>query len=203
MAKVDVNKHAELVKLMKGFDVVANAVYYETVLQVTRSAIEAKVHVVDLGGFFYGTMKQMELDGELKKSGITLLHGCGSSPGFTNVLARYAANKLDRVDEIHIMGGGPVPAPGSPPPKGSRCTVRAIVDELTYDHVIYADGEFKKLPNITGRQEVRFSDPVGLQTLYYCLHSEPCTLSKYIKGVKVVDVKGEFDDEIVSKVSTL
>src|SRR4030067_2782411 len=93
MAKVDVKNHAELVKLMKGFDVVANAVYYETVLQVTRSAIEAKVHVVDLGGFFYGTMKQMELDGELKKSGITLLHGCGSRPGFTNVLARYAANK--------------------------------------------------------------------------------------------------------------
>ena len=76
--RIDVGEHDRLVGRMKGFDVIANCVYYNTILPVTRAALEAKVHIVDLGGFFYGTIKQMELDGEAKKAGVTLLHGCGS-----------------------------------------------------------------------------------------------------------------------------
>jgi lysine 6-dehydrogenase len=201
--QVDVADHEKLVKTMKRFDVIANCVYWSMLFQIAKASIEAKVHIVDMGGMYYGTMKLMELDGEAKKAGTTILHGCGSSPGITNVLARYAANKLDRVDEIHILGGGPVPSPGGPPLKGGRATIRTILDELTFNPIVYDHGEYKKVPAISGREQVRFSDPVGLQTLYYCIHTETLTLSKYIKDVRIVDVKGEFNDEIVSKASNL
>ncbi|OGP96730.1 MAG: hypothetical protein A2157_04465 [Deltaproteobacteria bacterium RBG_16_47_11] len=201
--KVDVNNHQELVKLMKGFDVIANCVYYNTILQVTQAAIEAKVHTVDLGGFFYGTIKQMEMDADLKKAGVTLLHGCGSGPGMNNVLARYAANKLDRVDEIHIRAGGVAPSPGSPPLKGAGMTIRTVIDEYTWNPMVYDHGEYKKMPCISGKEMVEFPDPIGLKPTYYSLHSEPLTLGKYIKGVKVVDIKVVFPDEEISKLTPL
>lgn len=201
--KIDVMDHDKLVKTMKGFDVIANCVYYNTILQVTKAAIEAKVHVVDLGGFFYGTIKQMEMTDEAKKAGITLLHGCGSGPGVNNVLARHAANKLDVVDEIHIRAGGAAPSPGSPPVKGAGMTIRTVIDEYTTNPMVYDHGEFKKMPCIFGKEMIKFPDPIGLQPTYYSLHSEPLTLGKYIKGVKVVDIKVVFPDEEIGKLIPL
>lgn len=203
LEKIDVTDHDKLVKTMKGYDVVANCVYYNTILQVSKAAIEAKAHIVDLGGFFYGTIKQMEMDEEIKKAGITLLHGCGSGPGVNNVLARYAGNKLDRVDEIHIRAGGVAPSPGSPPVKGAGMTIRTVIDEYTTNPMVYDHGEFKKMPCIYGKETVKFPDPIGPQPTYFSLHSEPLTLSKYIKGVKVVDIKVVFPDEEIAKLSPL
>jgi lysine 6-dehydrogenase len=201
--RIDVTDHDNLVKTMKGYDVIANCVYYNTILQVSKAAIEAKAHIVDLGGFFYGTIKQMEMDEEIKKAGITLLHGCGSGPGVNNVLARYAANKLDRVDQIHIRAGGVAPSPGSPPPKGAGMTIRTVIDEYTWNPMVYDHAEYKKMPCVSGKEIVRFPDPIGLKPTYYSLHSEPLTLGKYIKGVKVVDIKVVFPDEEVQKLTPL
>ena len=57
---VDVSDHKKLVKTMRGFDVVGNCVYYGTLLDITQAAIEAGVHVADLGGMFHMTKKQMK-----------------------------------------------------------------------------------------------------------------------------------------------
>jgi len=201
--RIDVMNHDSLVSEMRKCDLVANCVYYSTIVQITRAAIEAKVHVVDLGGFFYGTIKQMELDGELRKTGITLLHGCGSGPGITNVLARYGSEKLDRVDEIHIRAGGVAPAPGSPSVKGPGMTIRTVIDEYTWNPIVYDHGEYRKVPCVSGKEMVLFPEPIGMKPTYYSLHSEPLTLSKYINGVKLVDIKVVFPDEEIAKLMPL
>jgi saccharopine dehydrogenase-like NADP-dependent oxidoreductase len=120
-----------------------------------------------------------------------------------NVLARDAANKLDRVDEIHIRAGGVAPSPGSPPPKGAGMTIRTVIDEYTWNPIVYELGEYKKVPCISGKEIVKFPDPIGLKPAYYSLHSEPLTLGKYIQGVKVVDIKVVFPDEEVQKLTPL
>lgn len=201
--KVDVSDMRNLIRTMKDFDVIASCIYYGMIIPMTKAAISAKVHIADLGGFFYGTMKQMELDEEVKRAGITLLHGCGSGPGLNNVVCRYAADKMDRVDEIHIRAGGVASSPGSGPVKGAGMTIRTVIDEYTHNPMVYENGQFKKMPCIQGREVVRFPDPIGEQPTYYSLHSEPLTLSKYIRGVKVVDIKVVFPDEEVAKLSPL
>lgn len=47
-------------------------------------------------------MKQLELSGLAERAGITYVVGIGSAPGLTNLTAKYAADKMDKVDEIHI-----------------------------------------------------------------------------------------------------
>jgi lysine 6-dehydrogenase len=200
---LDVSNHTRLVETMRGFDVVGNCVYWKFLIPISKAAIEAKTHVVDLGGMFYETVKQMDLDGSAKESGVTLLSSCGSGPGINNVLARYGAEKLDRVDAIDIWAGAVAPSAGSPPPKGPGMTIRSILDEFTINPMIYENGEYREFPLLSGKETVRFSEPIGEQTLYFSIHTEPLTLGKFIPGVKRVTLKVVFPDKEISRIRPL
>ena len=54
----------------------------------------------------------MPLCREFKEAGLTALFGCGFAPGWTNVLARRLANRLDRVDSIKMRIGKATHLPG-------------------------------------------------------------------------------------------
>lgn len=201
--KVDVTDHRALVELMKGCDVVGNSTYWKFCIPITKAAIEAKTHVVDLGGMFYETQKQMALDGAAKKANITILPGCGSGPGINNVLARYGADKLDQVNEIMMWAGGVAPSPNGPPPKGPGMTIRTILDEFTMKPIVYENGKFVEVPPLSGKEIVRFSEPIGAQALYHSLHTEPATLAKFIPGVKRVVLKVVFPEQEINKIQPL
>ena len=200
---IDVSDYAKLVQTMKEFDVIGNCVYYGSLLEITRAAIEAKVHVADLGGMFHMTKKQMKLDGPAKKAGITVLSSCGSGPGLNNVLARYGADELDQVDEIHIRAGGVAPSPGSPPRKGAGMTIRTVLDEFAMNPIVFENGDYKEVPPLSGKEMVKFIDPIGEQPAYFSLHTEPLTLGKYIKGVKKVTLKVIFPDKEIERINPL
>lgn len=100
-APVDASDEDALVTIIRGQDVVVNTMTYHFGLQATHVAIRAGVNYLDLGGL-HNTPKQLALDNEARAAGITIVLGCGATPGVTNVLARRGANELDTVDAIHI-----------------------------------------------------------------------------------------------------
>lgn len=189
----------DLIKAMKQADVTVACVPYFLVYAIAKAATKASTNCLDLGGLFYYTRKQMKLDEKAKKAGITYIQGCGLSPGVTNVLARYAANKLDKVDEIHIKGGAP------PPNKKMKKHVikflyspATYLEQFTKRAVIFRDGKYKKVPPEIGYETIKlpyFNANVGV---CYCLHSELATLPHSIEGVKSVDFKITYDPEAVS-----
>jgi saccharopine dehydrogenase-like NADP-dependent oxidoreductase len=200
---LDISDTKALIELMKGFDVVGNCIYWGYLYPITQAAIAAKVSIADLGGMYYGTLKQMELGPSAENAGITILSGCGSSPGINNVLARYAAEKLDQVNEIHIRAGGCTPTPGSPPPRGAEMTVKTFLDEMSMKPMLYENGKLKEGAPLSGREIVRFPDPVGEKACYYSLHTELLTLPKFIQGVKTVSVKVPFPEEELARLRPL
>ena len=200
---LDASDYDNLVKVMKDFDVIANSVYYGLVIPITKAAVEAKTHCVDLGGFWYGTLKQMDMNEEIEKAGITVLHGCGSGPGLNNVICRYAADRMDRLETIDIRAGGAAPAPDSKGVTGAGMTIQTVLDEKAMNPNIFEDGEYKKVPSISGAEVVKFPDPIGEQTAYFSLHSEPLTLSKNIKTVQSANIKVVFPKEEIEKLTPL
>ena len=48
------------------------------------------------------------------EAGTLVVPGCGVEPGLTEIMARWAAEKLDRVDELHIKCGGIQAVPSGP-----------------------------------------------------------------------------------------
>lgn len=192
--KVDMNDEAGLTKLMKGYDVVANCTTYHFGMNATRAAIAAKKSYLDLGGL-YNTPKQLALDAEAKKAGCTILLGCGATPGVTNLMARYGANRMDSPRAVHIAFASfryIAPSPG---------LLDTILDEFGPDTVrtYFEDGKFVEQPPFAGQKTVDFMEPLGPQDVYYVPHSETRTMPKFIQGVKRVDVRGCWQKDIMDR----
>src|SRR5215470_7290166 len=103
--QIDVNDEERLRALLRGTDVVLNAVEYVFNLPVLKACIQEKVHYADLGGLFHMTRKLMNMHAEAEAAGITAILGIGGTPGITNMLARAAVEMLDRVESIKVQIG--------------------------------------------------------------------------------------------------
>ncbi|MCW3992461.1 MAG: saccharopine dehydrogenase NADP-binding domain-containing protein [Candidatus Bathyarchaeota archaeon] len=105
---VDASQVDETAETLRGYDATINLVWYNLNLHVMRACLKSGSHYTDAGGLFHMTRKQLELDDDFRRAGLTAALGCGGSPGQMNMLARIAADKLEEVDEIHIrLGSGP------------------------------------------------------------------------------------------------
>jgi saccharopine dehydrogenase-like NADP-dependent oxidoreductase len=184
--KVDVYDHESLVKAMKGMDSVANALWYEFAVRVTKAAIDARIPLTDLGGMPELTKQQLNYDEQAKKAGILNIIGCGETPGISNVLARWGADRMESIDSIHIRDG----EWGKDSLEWLQYSVRTSMDEMTEPSIIYKDGEYVELPPRSGRELYTFPDPIGEQECFTVPFEEAVTFPKYLgKPVNLVEMK--------------
>src|SRR5260370_15253335 len=138
--QIDVNDEERLRALLRGADVVLNAVEYIFNVPVLKACIREKVHYADLGGLFHMTRTLMNMHDDASAAGITAILGMGGTPGVTNVLARAAVEKLDRVESIKVQLGGSDDTPSSAP-LVAPYSIRPILDEFTKQRQGFQDGE--------------------------------------------------------------
>jgi saccharopine dehydrogenase (NAD+, L-lysine-forming) len=187
-AGVDVRDSAATAKLIRGYDVVINAVQYYFNLDVMSAALKAGVNYLDFGGLYHTTLKQLKLDEEFRKRNLVALLGMGAQPGITNVLARHAADSLDEVESIRIRDGARDLTEGLPP-FVVTWSLDTFLDELTMDAPVFEDGATKLIPPLSRSEEVEFPEPVGKVEVYSTIHSEVATLPQSFakKGIQKVD----------------
>ena len=181
--QIDVNDHDALVSLLQGADACVNATVYYSNLKVMDACLEAKTHYTDLGGLFFLTRKQLELFDKFKEAGISAVLGMGSAPGIPNINAKYAADRLDEIEYIHIYDGIK-----PPPPDDLKFTyaVPTIIEEMTRSPMVYRDREFIEMEPLSEFEDYWFTKPLGILPMHLSLHSEVATLpiSFKEKGVK-------------------
>ena len=201
--KVDAGRIEDIERSGKGTDVVINLTLPRFNPNIMRAALKNGAHYVDTALSMYGHIwkqlienRPLELDGEFKEAGLTALIGCGRAPGVTSVLARYICDKLDRVDEIHVIVGDKL----LEKPEGiisewspGWCPDEAL--ENYEDEVdVFEDGEYKRYPPFSGWEEYDFPEPVGPLLITRHTHEEAVTPPRFIgKGVKHCDFKYPFD----------
>lgn len=196
---VDVLNRRDLVKVMEKVDAVANAIPYHLNLHVMKAAMQSGKDLVDLGGVYYMTLKQLKLHQRAKKRKVTIVLGCGLAPGITDILAKYGADKMSRVDEVHIRYGEK-----NLQPVRYKWSFRTVLEEYTTGPVVYRDGKFKKLPPFSGKQVVDFPEPLGERPCCYGLYSGVATLPHTIgKGVNVVDCVMSYTEEDEQRIKIL
>lgn len=112
-----------------------------------------------------------------------MLTGMGSDPGTNNVLVKWYADQLDRVDEIHLFWVVSI----------------AELAGAAWDHSLhmvtgkipqYLDGKLEYVDGGTGEEIATFLEPLGTCTVRYVGHPQPITIPRYIEGVKKVVIKG-------------
>jgi len=186
---VDVADFQTLVEILKGNDVVINCVgpFYKFAIPTMEAAIEAGVNYLDIMDDYDTTMASFDLDELARKAGISICIGFGSSPGFGNIVAKYAAEKLDQVDEIRLLWGFALNDPAGP------SVLAHMFHALRGEIPQYLDGKLVNVPGGSGGEEiVDFGEPYGKCPVYYLGHPEPITMPRYFKGVKTVVNKGCF-----------
>jgi saccharopine dehydrogenase-like NADP-dependent oxidoreductase len=167
---------------------------------VLHAALEAGVHIIDLGSVPENTLEQLKLDKEFEKAGLTAILGLGSSPGITNIYSRYIVDKLDKVESIHLSFAYAelkettlfVPFAGA-------------IGEFLNNPLILKERKHVELPPRSGLEEARYPDPIGIRKMMYVAHPEVVTFPIYFreKGIQNVSVKAGFSPDFVEKINFL
>jgi lysine 6-dehydrogenase len=178
---LDVRKRPELVALLRGAEVVVNAVQYGFNLTVMEAALEAAVPYLDFGGLFHMTRRQLALDSAFRGAGLLAIPGLGQVPGVSNVLAMQAAADLDRVDSILIRDGWRDLTVGGPE-LSFTWSPSTFLDEMVFPAMVFEGGQYREYPPMSGAEEYDFLPPVGRTKVYRVLHSEAATLPESLKS---------------------
>ncbi len=184
---------------LRGHDVVINCTQHDFNLHVMRAALRAGVHYVDLGGLFTWTRKQLKLHRQFQRAGLTAVLGMGCAPGITNVMSRYAVEKLGgRARSLKIRVGC---RDLNRWPTGFffPYSAQTIVEELTLPAYVFDRGKFRQVKPQSGWERVAFPKPVGKVWALWTRHSEVATLPGTL-GVKYCDFKVSLDRPFVREV---
>ncbi len=202
--QIDVNDFERLCVLIRGANVVLSAVDYVFNQPILKACLQEKAHYADLGGLFHMTRTLMNMHAEIEAAGITAILGMGGTPGITNLLARGAVNKLDRVDSIKVQLGCSDATPSNAP-LVAPYSIRTILDEFTKSPQVFENGTWHPQQPLTGQEELIFPLPVGRATAIYSLHSECATfpISFQDKGIRYVSFKIAFPNDFLTKLKFL
>ncbi|MFQ6068385.1 MAG: saccharopine dehydrogenase family protein [Candidatus Bathyarchaeia archaeon] len=197
--EVNVTDHKSLIDAISEADAIADATPYHLNLRVTKAAMETGKPLTDLGGVYYMTLEQLKLDKEAQGAGVTVVLGCGVAPGIADILAKYGADKLDSIEEVHIHYGEVNLEPAK-----YKWSFRTVLEEYTRGPVVYRNGEFKKLQPFSGKHIFEFPPPIGKRSCCYALYSGIASLPKTVgKGVKVVDCAMSYVEEDEQRIRVL
>jgi saccharopine dehydrogenase-like NADP-dependent oxidoreductase len=169
---LDVTDETGLIRAARDVDVIVGCAgpAYLLELSCARAAIDAGTHYVSLNDDHPATERVNRLDGDARDAGVTIVSGCGFSPGITNLLVALAGDEVDAVEEIAISiavssadGGGPAGA-------------LHFVTMMGGEAPAISDHEPDGAPAATSPKLVFFPEPVGWVETFRCGHPEVITL---------------------------
>ena len=204
--EADATKPRELRRCLDGAAVTINACHHSLNLRVMEAARAVRSHYCDLGGLFHVTREQLLAHREFRSAGLLAICGIGSAPGIVNVMARAGADRLDRVEAIHISVAtvDRTPRAGGSPLQTSY-TIETVLDEATLPAPIFSGGRLRFVEPLSHPRRERFPAPVGMQEPACTIHSELATLPAAFrsKGIRDVSFRIAFPGELAHRLRFL
>ena len=160
--RFDLSNESALESLLKGFDVALSAADYRFNEALTRAAIAAGTHLCDLGGNIFVVERQLALDDEARRRGVTVIPDCGLAPGMAGLLGARGVEQLDATDTVSLRVGG---LPAHPkPPLGYKLvfSARGLINEYLEPTEVLRDGQLERVASLSELEEVKFPPPFGV-----------------------------------------
>ena len=178
---LDVRDRKKIVSFLKGFDVAASALPHGAVHLSDLAAVEAGAKMVNVAF----EDDQMALDGQARKTGTTLIPGCGVAPGLGGVLLARGLEQIGGGDEGHVLVGG---LPQKPLPPFDYRLVFSIVGllrEYIDDARVFRNGKMLKVRPFSTVETYDFPAPIG-KLEGFCTDGL-ASLVYTMKGMKTLD----------------
>jgi saccharopine dehydrogenase-like NADP-dependent oxidoreductase len=178
--EIDARSVSDLASAIADADVLLNTASYRINLEAMQACLEAGCNYLDLGGLYWMTRRQVELDGDFKHAGLLAVLGIGSSPGKTNLMAARGVRELGggAIEAVDVMAAGRDPAAPNDGRMRPPYSVQTLLDELTLAPVVLRDGQAVEIDALTPGGAVAYGDPIGTAETIYTLHSELATFGE-------------------------
>ncbi|MFX1562555.1 MAG: saccharopine dehydrogenase family protein [Promethearchaeota archaeon] len=194
--KVDALNPRSIREAIKGSDVILNCIgpFYKFGPPIVKAAIEARINYVDICDDVDATQAILKMHNQAKIANVSACIGMGSSPGVTNLLAKFCADqlleKVDAIDIMHCHGGEETEGPG---------VIAHRIHSMCSEIPMFLDGKYKVVKffekeGIALQEDVGFH-LIGKHRVYPYPHPETITLPKYIPCQRVTNKGTVIPDE--------
>jgi len=198
--KVDINDHAATVKIMREYDIVMDGTTISLNDRSTACIAEAGVHGINLNG----CGEEYKSDSIFKRFNKVHVPGFGMTPGITDMMAKFAIDRLDQVDTVRISHGAFRPIAFS---ASITETTTTEYDPKLPNRLVYENGQFVQVPPFARPLDVELPAPYGTLTQYVIPHAETKTVVAYLDAVgkpaKLVEVRGTWPHKNMQLVRAL
>src|SRR6266571_4629544 len=161
LTQLDVQDGAALRDAIGGHDAVLNAAPYYFNLEVSRAAVAARAHCVDLGGNTEIVFRQRELDAEAQKKHVSVIPDCGLAPGMVNIIAAEGIRQVGDADSVKIFVGGLPQHPEPPLNYQIVYSLEGALDYYTTPSWVLREGRPLQVDALSELEAVEFPSPVG------------------------------------------
>ena len=159
--QLDVNDYDAVIECMAGHVCTFGAVSYRYNYALTKAAIEAGTHYLDLGGNDEVVARQVTLHELAKKNNILVLPNCGLAPGMANVIAARGAEQFKQVERLTIRVGGLPQNPKPPLNYQLVFSVEGLINEYTGKSITLRDYQIAEIDTMTEIESLEFPPPFG------------------------------------------
>ncbi len=183
-----------------GASIVLNCAEGDWNLNALNASIKAGCSCLDLGSEIWMTKKQLALDSVLHKKKLIHITGCGSVPGIGNVMLRYAARELDKVESIDVGFAWNSNIKKFVVP----FSIQSIIEEFTDPAPEVLKKKFIKVRPLSTLRKV-YNSAVGEEERLLVRHPETYTFFHYYKnkGVSTIKFFAEFPPHSFEKIKTM
>ncbi len=133
---------------------------------LTKAAIKAGCHLVDLGGNHDVVKAQMEMSAEAEQAEVVIVPDCGLAPGMVSLMVANGVTRLDKVTSARIRVGGLPQSPRPPLNYQIAFSVEGLINEYWEPCEILESGRKVTVNPMTGLEALEFDGIGDLEAFY-------------------------------------
>lgn len=186
--RLDASDETAAAEVLAQYDAAVSCVTYRLNPGLTRAAIQAGCHLVDLGGNNDVVKAQLEMDNEAREAGVIVIPDCGLAPGMVSIMAADGIARMDRVDSVRIRVGGLPQSPRRPLNYQIVFSPEGLINEYWEPCVILKNGQKKTVNPMTGLEQLEF-DGIGEFEAFYTSGGSSTLPDTYAGKIDFLDYK--------------
>ncbi len=186
--KLDAGDVDAVAAVLNDYDAALSCVTYAFNPGLTRAAIQAHCHLVDLGGNNDVVRTQLEMDEEAQKADVLVVPDCGLAPGMVSVLVADGISKFDNVETVKIRVGGLPQSPRPPLNYQMLFSAEGLINEYWEPCLILEGGRKKTVNPMTAVELLEF-DGLGKFEAFYTSGGTSTLPDTYEGKVDFLDYK--------------